>query len=118
MLTALQTPNIIVSVSGPSKSGKSVLLQRAIGKDYLIRIFGPQIESAGDLWSAVLDWMESPTSTTEQTSQTSSNGTVVKGNASFSLPGGVLSLGGGTEGSNGPYAGGARDQRFSLCRFR
>jgi hypothetical protein len=57
---ALRTPNMIISISGPSKSGKSVLLQRVVGPDQLIRIFGAQIKSPDGLWDAVFDWMRSP----------------------------------------------------------
>ncbi len=56
----LRTTNIVVSISGPSKSGKSVLLQRVVGKDNLIRLFGPQIRSPEDLWDATFDWMGKP----------------------------------------------------------
>jgi hypothetical protein len=100
VLNALRTPNIIISVSGPSKSGKSVLLQKVIGKDTLIHIFGPQIRAADDVWTAVLDWIEMPTSTTEQTTQTSTTTTAVGGQASLSLPGGMLRVGGKTDSSD------------------
>ena len=91
LMHALRTPNIIISVSGPSKSGKSVLLQKAVGKDSLIRIFGPQIRAADDVWAAVLDWIEAPASTTEQTTKTTTTTTAVGGQASIGLPGGIAS---------------------------
>ena len=100
VLKALLTPNIIISLLGPSKSGKSVLLQKAIGRDYLIRIFGPQIRIPDDIWTAVLDWIEIPTTTMDQSSQTSTNAAGTGGHASFNLPGGLLSVGGKIEGSD------------------
>lgn len=99
VMDGLRTPNIIISVSGPSKSGKSVLLQKAIGKDSLIRIFGPQIKIADDIWTAVLDWMGSPSSSMEQQTSASTNTTTIGGQAGFALPG-VVALGGKSDASD------------------
>src|SRR4051794_36174174 len=51
---ALMTPNVCLSISGPSKSGKTVLLQNTAGDENLIRIFGAQVKAADDLWSLTL----------------------------------------------------------------
>jgi hypothetical protein len=40
---ALETPGEVVSVSGPSKSGKSVLIERVVGRDDLITITGADL---------------------------------------------------------------------------
>ncbi len=92
-MNGLNTPNIIISVSGPSKSGKSVLLQKVVGKDYLIRVFGPQINTVDGVWGAVLNWIESPSATSRQITTTSAASTKSVGQASLSLPG-VGGLGG------------------------
>jgi hypothetical protein len=61
---SLETPGLIVSISGPSKSGKTVLVERVVGKDMLIPVPGASIKSPADVWSSVLDWMDAPSSTT------------------------------------------------------
>jgi hypothetical protein len=95
VMNALRTPNVIISVSGPSKSGKSVLLQKVVGTDWLICIFGPQIKSPEDVWDAALDWVGSPATKTEQRTTT----TAVGGQASFSVLG-VFNIGGRTDTSD------------------
>lgn len=57
---ALRTPNMITSLSGPSKSGKTVLIKKVLDPDALISISGAAIKSADDLWDRVLNWMEAP----------------------------------------------------------
>ncbi len=57
---ALRTKGMIASLSGPSKTGKTVLVKRTIDPADLITISGASVKSAVDLWSRVLDWMEAP----------------------------------------------------------
>ena len=57
---ALATPKEIVSISGPSKSGKSVLIERVVGEENLITVSGSEITSTESLWDRVLDWMGAP----------------------------------------------------------
>jgi hypothetical protein len=57
---AIETPGQVVSLSGPSKSGKTVLVERVVGLDNLITITGAGIESPSDVWDRVLDWMAAP----------------------------------------------------------
>jgi hypothetical protein len=52
-------PNMIISLSGPSKSGKTVLVTKVIGQD-LIQVSGATIRSGDELWGKVLDWMDAP----------------------------------------------------------
>lgn len=59
---ALDTPGEVVSVSGPSKSGKTVLIERVVG-DNLITVSGAAIKSAEQLWDRILDWIDAPVST-------------------------------------------------------
>jgi hypothetical protein len=56
----LDTPGQLISLSGPSKSGKTVLVERVVSKDLLIPITGASIERAEDVWKKVLDWMDTP----------------------------------------------------------
>ena len=64
---ALMIPNMIVSLSGPSKSGKTVLVHKVIDPDNLISLSGASIRCAEDLWSNALAWMGSPTERVETT---------------------------------------------------
>jgi hypothetical protein len=69
---ALSTPGEIVSISGPSKSGKTVLVEKVVGRDSLITITGAGIRSPEDLWDRTLDWMETPDSKHTTTTLTGS----------------------------------------------
>jgi hypothetical protein len=62
---ALKTPGEIVSISGPSKSGKTVLIERVVGSDNLITVTGAGITNPEKLWDRILDWMDAPVSTGE-----------------------------------------------------
>jgi hypothetical protein len=72
---AIDTPGLIVSLIGPSKSGKTVLVEKVVGRDGLITITGVGITSPEDIWSRVLDWMQVPVAT-EKSSSTSGSVTV------------------------------------------
>jgi hypothetical protein len=64
---ALEIPGQIISLVGPSKSGKTVLVEKVVGRDDLITITGAGIESPDDVWNRVLDWMGTPSSSTKST---------------------------------------------------
>jgi len=55
-----ETPNVVVSLSGPSKSGKTVLIKKVVAEDRLIPVIGAGIASADNLWERVLGWMGAP----------------------------------------------------------
>lgn len=57
------------SISGPSKAGKTVLVQRVIGKDHLITVSGASVRVADQLWDRVLDWVGEPHSMTAGTAE-------------------------------------------------
>ena len=59
---------MIVSVSGPSKTGKTVLIKKVISEDDLIQLSGASISTAEILWERVLAWMDSPMSITSSAS--------------------------------------------------
>ena len=54
---------MVISVSGPSKSGKTVLIKKVVQEDCLITVRGAGIASSDDLWNRVLDWMGDPAET-------------------------------------------------------
>jgi hypothetical protein len=68
---ALETPGQLVSLSGPSKSGKTVLVEKVVGRDLLISLSGASLRSAEEVWERALDWMDLPDST-EQSANTGS----------------------------------------------
>jgi hypothetical protein len=62
---AFAIPKMIVSVSGPSKSGKTVLVRKVVGVDNLIHLYGASIKTPDDLWRNVITWMGGPIEVTE-----------------------------------------------------
>ena len=72
---AFEIPKMIVSVSGPSKSGKTTLIRKVVTQDNLIHIYGANVKQPDDLWTGVLAWMGGPIETTE-TSGSKTGGTV------------------------------------------
>lgn len=109
---ALEVPGNAVSVSGPSKSGKTVLIERVVGEDYLIPVSGAGVRTPEDVWSQVLTWIGVPQSTTETTSR-SYGGKAMLGGAGALKANFVVeaSVDGKIEGSVG--SGTSRQQMYS-----
>lgn len=63
--TAFTVPKMIVSISGPSKSGKTTLVTKVVAAENLIHIYGASIRTADDLWKNVIAWMGGPIERTE-----------------------------------------------------
>ena len=61
---ALKVKNTLISISGPSKTGKTALVSKVIDHNNIIKISGIEIQKEGDLWRRVLSWMETPTQKT------------------------------------------------------
>src|SRR6188768_3514216 len=59
----IESSGQIASVSGPSKAGKTVLVERVVGKGNLIAVSGASIREPDQLWERVLDWYGEPHST-------------------------------------------------------
>lgn len=102
---ALDTPGEIVSISGPSKSGKTVLIEQVAGRDNLITVTGAGITDSNQIWERALDWMGTPaqTTTTGSITVTGTVGGTVKGKAGIPLIGSVgaeATLGGGAARAN------------------
>jgi hypothetical protein len=70
---AFATPKVVVSISGPSKSGKTVVVEKVLGPDNMIPVSGIEIRSGEDLWTRTLSWMEAPVTTSVQTGSTRSS---------------------------------------------
>lgn len=75
LLNALDTGASVISISGPSKSGKTVFIEKTIGTDRLIQITGAGITEANKLWDRVFDLVGTPI-TSRHTSGTSVQGSV------------------------------------------
>ena len=82
---AIRTPGMIASLSGPSKSGKTVLIRKVIDQDSLITVSGAAITEPRHLWDRVLNWMEAPSSTTYSVGHVFSGELAAKAQASAGL---------------------------------
>ncbi|HHA1766972.1 TPA: hypothetical protein ACOEDU_000431 [Enterobacter ludwigii] len=69
---ALELGTMLVSISGPSKSGKTVFVKKSLGNENLIEITGAGIHSANDLWMRVFDILGTPVTQVQTTTNTSS----------------------------------------------
>lgn len=107
-----KTPNLIVSVSGPSKSGKTVLIKKVIPEEYLITIAGAGITSAENVWERALNWMERPTQTVVSTSSSDAISLSAEAGGKAKIPfvaeGGAKVTGGGSHTSQS-----ARSETFA-----
>jgi hypothetical protein len=83
---SLDTPGQIVSLSGPSKSGKTVLVERVVGRDLLIPISGASLRQPDEVWTRVLDWMDFPSTTSGGRTLGGSVGAEISAKASVGLP--------------------------------
>jgi hypothetical protein len=64
----IATPNQIVSLSGPTKTGKTVLCRRILGSRQFVWIDGGQVRTGDDFWARVAYELNLP-SATESTSE-------------------------------------------------
>ncbi len=92
----------LVSIAGPSKSGKTVLAEKVVTASALLTIAGGTISTAADLWNQVLQRTKTPGTTT------TGSATSVTGSASTSAKGEAKILGTGVEGGGGLQIGGSQ----------
>ena len=52
-----QGPGRALSVSGPTKSGKTVLVERLLPRDEAIWMEGPDLQSVEVFWERIVDWL-------------------------------------------------------------
>ena len=55
LLDTLEAGSMLVSISGPSKSGKTVFIEECLGRTRLIQITGAGVSRVSDLWMRVFD---------------------------------------------------------------
>ena len=79
-------PKMVVSISGPSKSGKTVLINKVMDQDLIIPVIGSGIVGPEDLWNRALQWMGAAISTTTVVSSGTSISGGVKGGGKVGIP--------------------------------
>ncbi|SDF82152.1 ATP-binding protein [Thalassobaculum litoreum] len=60
LAAALDMPKMVISISGPSKTGKTALVDTLLTADRIIPITGQSLSSSNDLWQSVLRWIGGP----------------------------------------------------------
>ncbi|NPC72929.1 hypothetical protein HPP05_24595 [Corallococcus exiguus] len=115
---ALNTPGQVVSLSGPSKSGKTVLVERVVGRDLVITVTGATVKSPEDVWAKVLDWKGSPSQETKtlagQVEISGSTSATVKAGLPFVVEGKGTVGGGGKVGTT--YSSASVDSRRGMAQ--
>jgi hypothetical protein len=113
---ALNMSNMVVSISGPSKSGKTVLVRKILSEDRLIPLSGAAVKVPGDLWDQALEWMGVPVTTTSSKSTNVSLQVSGKASGSANVPliaKGSVELGGqGSVGQQSTISEAARNSSF------
>jgi hypothetical protein len=84
---ALKTPNVVVSLSGPSKSGKTALVKYVLTNERTIFVSGAEINAASDLWDRVLDYLDVPDTVANQSSDSSGDSDGTNVSAGVTVPG-------------------------------
>jgi hypothetical protein len=86
LLDTLDAGSMLVSISGPSKSGKTVFVEQSLGRENLIQVTGAGVNTPEDLWMRVFDII----GTNVPTTVTSSVGAITKAGGSVSLEGNAV----------------------------
>lgn len=68
---AIASPNQVVSLAGPSKTGKTVLCRKILGDREYVWIDGGEIDSIGTLWTSVCSELNIPSEVTSSDETTS-----------------------------------------------
>jgi hypothetical protein len=85
----------VVSLSGPSKSGKTVFIEKILGRDNLIKVNGAGVKSPEALWLKIFAVIGTPTKVVETTEEnnTSSFAGKVEGSVPLLAKGEVSTVG-------------------------
>ncbi len=86
LLDTLDAGSMLVSISGPSKSGKTVFVEQSLGRENLIQITGAGVNTPEDLWMRVFDII----GTNVPKTVTSTAGSITKTGGSVSLEGNAI----------------------------
>lgn len=60
LAAALDMPKMVISISGPSKTGKTALVDTLITLNRIIPVTGQSLASSSDLWQSVMRWIGGP----------------------------------------------------------
>jgi len=60
LAAGLDMPKMVISVSGPSKTGKTALIDTCITSDRIIPVSGQSLRSSNELWQSVMRWIGGP----------------------------------------------------------
>ena len=72
LIDTLEMGTMLISISGPSKSGKTVFVKKVLGTQRLIEVTGAGVQSANDLWKRVFDILGVPVTQVQSKTGTSS----------------------------------------------
>jgi hypothetical protein len=98
---AILTPGQIISMAGPSKSGKTVLVEKVVGNDNLISVTGAGITDPEQLWERILNWMDSPHEVRTESKDEKSGKVAGEIKGELGPPGAKITLTARTEGQSG-----------------
>lgn len=85
LFDTLDAGSMLVSISGPSKSGKTVFVEQCLGKENLIQITGAGVKAPADLWVRVFDLIGTPISKSTTSSTSLSGSLTAKGGVEGSI---------------------------------
>jgi hypothetical protein len=89
---ALRIPGGIISLSGPSKSGKSMLVKRVAKQSHISQmavVNGSNIKSIDDLWEGALNNLGAPSTIEQHSSDTETSGKTLKGGVNAGISAGA-----------------------------
>jgi hypothetical protein len=89
LLDAVDTPGIIAAVSGPSKSGKTVLCETVVGVNSMLLVTGGGIDSESAFWQRIRSKLKAPIASSTSTGSGASReiGANAKGGLGFLVKG-------------------------------
>lgn len=101
---ALRSSGRLISITGASKTGKTVLCHSVIDDDKIIDLSGAQIQAKDDFWNQIAEKISIPAEIQTTTTLQDSTSRTLQGNASLKLPftaSGALNLQGGKSHTSG-----------------
>lgn len=95
LIDALDMGTMLVSISGPSKSGKTVFVKKVLGTENLIEVTGAGIQNVNELWMRVFDILGTPVTQ----SRSLTGATTFSGTGKVAAQAGVIFAKGAVEGT-------------------
>lgn len=83
LIDAIETPNMVTSISGPSKSGKTVLFRRVVKTEDSVDLSGSQIRGVDDFFRTLVAKLGGPLDTSRSVTRTTSGEVSGSGSASI-----------------------------------